>query len=910
MTENATSFQQRRRSIATRTGVLLAAMTILTGTAATSVALGAGSGPSGRLLQAVHISLGSDGSVRSISGTNFTVNGGDVSSSDSSYSPASEASKLPVAVTLGYIYKGRSGTNLADIKGKSGTVEVDVTVTNTTVHTERISAGAQSTYSLISAPVTVAASAVVPGGSVTNLKAPSSGTSPGGAQTTGVIQTEQGGDASVQWQAILAPPVLSSVTTFRLVEQTSSFAIPKIKLSAQPGIVTDPSAAQVIDTELGSGQAGSSANKLVQLETQTIDLVFQVQERINSATQDLVKLRRNLKTQSRDLGAQLVSQIKSSKSRLQGSSQQLSTTLSSLSTSLSDRLGRGALTVKQRLKQVRSTINRQIIGSVNADDTSIPRTTVPPTGTTTTICPVQLWSPSSATPTLIEQLNAIIKQAESIDSGTSVGCANTIKDSLDADIASLISELDATKDALGTLSSEISATADSIGGASPTTAISNVGSSVTSLAEAIKLIRNDVATLLPTAASGPVATTLTDLDALKVDLTTAIADATSLETAVAGVHTTAATASGAGGRAGSIEQAFSDLEDLICAPDEVTALSSAPSTADDLSTLIIGGPCGSTPAEGSYVDLAKKNNADWQSVSDATGDPGLGADTSALKVALGAISTSLDALRSDVAGGAMSIDAGVQGILDKVDGLCSSVCDPSTSSGSLHNLATDLTDLEDAYATVLSNAKTHLQGLATDAATAQSQVQSASRDASSAKTATDQHITTGFSELTAAVALLAGDLNTTSKNSIRGEKLFLTESVRATSREISRTIKNEISSLAQKLSSADRDQSSAERALQQDLARLLKLVGSSGDGTGLLGLVSTGVAQTSASAHSLYVTSAQGGSFRNVQTQARQGLLLNSEQLRRGILYAEQIGAFGGSGTADLKVYTYSVKEG
>lgn len=910
MVENLGSTRRNRGEVFRRTALLVAVITILSATTVTGVAMGVGFGPSGRHLQSVHVSLGADGAIKSIDGTNFTVSGTDVSSSDDSYAPTAQASKLPIAVTLGYAYQGRSGTNLSELKGKSGTVEIDVTVTNTTAHTEKVSAGARSTYSLISAPVTVAASAVVAGTSVTDLKAPSSGTTPGESETTGVIQSEKGGDTSVQWQAILAPPVLPSVTTFRLVEQTPSFSIPKIRLSAQLGIVTDPSAAQVIDSELGSGRGGSSANKLVMLEDQTISLVSQVQDRINSATGDLVKLRRNLKTQSRDLGSQLVSQIKTSKSSLQGSSQQLSSTLSNLSTSLAERLGSGAHLVNQRLKQVRTTINREIIGSVKSGDTSVPRTTIPPTGTTTTLCPVQLWTTSSSNPTLVEQLDAIIKQAEAIDSGTSAGCATAIKDRLNQDIASLISELGATDVALGSLSSDISAAADSIGAASPTTAITTVGSSVTSLANAIKLLRSDAAILLPTAASGPLVTALADVDALKSDLAAAISDATALQSAVGDVHATATTTIGTGGRAGSITQAFTTLESMICSPDEVAALSTAPSTADDLSTLIIGGPCGSTPADGSYLDLAQKNIDDWTSVADATGNPGLGADTSALTSALQSIATNIDGLRSDLSGGSTSVDSAIQGVIGEIDGLCSSICDPSTSTGALHDLAGNLITLEDAYSTVLSDAETQLHGLAGSSATIQSQVQSARNDASAANLAADQSISAGFNELSSAVALLASDLDTRAKSSIRGEKQLLSQSVLTTSAEINHSIRSEITSLARRLSAADRDQATAERALQSDLAHLLSLVGSSGSGTGLLGLVSTGVAQTGASAHSLDVTSAQGGSFRNVQARAKQGLILNSQELFRGIQYAERIGAFGGSGSADLKVYTYSIKEG
>ena len=120
--------------------------------------------PPQRVLQAVNLDLGTDGTLYKVKDTVVRKHqDGDLSTDDDDVQPARAAADLPVRVLTSYRTARKSGTDLGDLKGYDGKVEIDVTVQNTTVRPERLtydSAGrTKVAYALVGAPMTVVASA-------------------------------------------------------------------------------------------------------------------------------------------------------------------------------------------------------------------------------------------------------------------------------------------------------------------------------------------------------------------------------------------------------------------------------------------------------------------------------------------------------------------------------------------------------------------------------------------------------------------------------------------------------------------------------------------------------------------------------------------------------------------------------
>ena len=70
------------------------------------------------LLQAVNVSLADDGSITSLTSTNITKTPNAITSSTGSYKPRKAGSHISVAVSVGFVADGKSGTDLSTLQGK------------------------------------------------------------------------------------------------------------------------------------------------------------------------------------------------------------------------------------------------------------------------------------------------------------------------------------------------------------------------------------------------------------------------------------------------------------------------------------------------------------------------------------------------------------------------------------------------------------------------------------------------------------------------------------------------------------------------------------------------------------------------------------------------------------------------
>lgn len=290
---------------------------VLSGTIALALAVVPEASAASKVLQSVTVSLGSDGTITGIASKAITVDAANkTSTSTTRLNPAQWGNSLPIRVQTAYQYGGKSGTNLADLVGKSGHFVVNVTVTNTTVAPATVHYDADgqshSTYALIGTPITVLANADLGG---TNLsQVVTGGSDDGEATTSGVVGTGNNGHTTVQWSAMLAPPRLAPSTTFTLVEDSNKFVMPKIAISAQPGLITEASLTGLLNSAFSSDPSSA-----LSIQKATIDTITTVDTALTAVLGKLGAIRGSLAASAGNLGARTIANLQSSTGDLQQS---------------------------------------------------------------------------------------------------------------------------------------------------------------------------------------------------------------------------------------------------------------------------------------------------------------------------------------------------------------------------------------------------------------------------------------------------------------------------------------------------------------------------------------------------------------------------------------------------------------
>lgn len=314
-----------------------------------------------RVLQTVDTQLAADGSITTISDTAISVGKDRSSSAVTEHDAAKAAADLPLRVTTQYTTAKKSGTDLADLAGYSGRVEIDLTVENLTVRSRNLTydvAGAsRTTPALVGAPFSIAASTVLPG---TKPNSVVTDTSDDATSTDGVVSANGDGDAVVQWGRLLAPPTSGASTTLHLVADVDDFAAPSFDLAAQPGISTDLSSTGVVNAAFGSDTDSELA-----LQRRTIDLISQVNEVLARAGGTITEVRSNLETTSATLGVRTAERLKESSTALASTMQSLSGQLSSLKGDLGSTVSATQSTVLQQLQETTSSLDA-LLGDTSA----------------------------------------------------------------------------------------------------------------------------------------------------------------------------------------------------------------------------------------------------------------------------------------------------------------------------------------------------------------------------------------------------------------------------------------------------------------------------------------------------------------------------------------------------------------
>ncbi len=306
-----------------------------------------------RLLQTVDTTLTPNGSVRAISDTTIAVGADGSSSTTTDHDVAKAAGDLPLRITTQYTTTKRSGTDLSDLDGYSGRVEVDLTIENLTVRSKNltydVAGSSRTTPALVGAPFSVAASTVLPG--VAPDRIVTQGVD-GGAATDGVVSTNADGDAVVQWGRLLAPPTSGASSTLHLVADVKDFSAPAFDVAAQPGLTTDLSTEGVLN-----GAFGSQTDSELALQRRTIDLIAQVNEVLARAGGTITEVRTNLESTSQTLGVRTAERLQESSASLASTMQSLAGELGSLNGDLGATVQTTQSTVLQQLQQTTSSLD-------------------------------------------------------------------------------------------------------------------------------------------------------------------------------------------------------------------------------------------------------------------------------------------------------------------------------------------------------------------------------------------------------------------------------------------------------------------------------------------------------------------------------------------------------------------------
>ncbi len=315
---------------------------------------GAGDESATRVLQSVDVGLATDGKIQSMIGTAVYVNdeSGESRSEVSNYTPAEVVDDLPVRVTTHYRTDEGSGTDLDELAGYNGRVEIELTLENLLVASENVAydvAGeARTSPALVGTPLTIAASVTMP------KTSPSLVIFDADAQrrTNGVVSGSSDGGSIVQWGALLAPPQSEATATFRLVADVRDFSVPSFDIAVQPGLSTDLSFNGVMASAFDSNPDSDLAT-----QQQAISIVAEVNNVLTKAGTTITEVRKNLNDTSRTLGVRASQRLTDSSTQLTTEMTALGSQITTLDSSLKSSVTGTTAAVNSELSQIVSSLN-------------------------------------------------------------------------------------------------------------------------------------------------------------------------------------------------------------------------------------------------------------------------------------------------------------------------------------------------------------------------------------------------------------------------------------------------------------------------------------------------------------------------------------------------------------------------
>lgn len=888
-----------------------------------------------RALESVDLTLGTDGKITGILANDLLAdeNGG-FSSRRSPVDPAQAINRLPVVVTVGYLYDGRAGTDLKDLSGVSGNVEINVTVTNTSAEARPYPsgvAGAPPTYAQVVMPLTVVGSATLPMSSATSLVTPPTGAS-APHTTNGLISTGRG-QSLVQWAAVLAPPRTGATTTFRVVEKAKKFVLPELTIRVTPGLSADPSLEALITRAFGQD------SPILGLQKTTARLIVGVNKSLTYVQGILDGIHTELLAEASSTGVNATNNLKSTSASAATSLTQLTNLLTQLNGTLSSSLNdantlaldslAGSLTKLQKDVGLPDSV---VVATASPTATAAAKcgTTNAPTATTT------LYGQLLRITELLRQTARVTEACVTTMRATLLKSIGTATDCVSADAKNSIAcRLEGTKATLEVIKTSLSQRAGDISDALENTGLSGIGTALDGTKAEMATLQAKLDDLSSVSGSGgDLSKTLKSAsDAVsKLVKATSSSSGSGLGHEIAALNDSAVTALAALGDStdssgvDSTQGALTKLTAEICAlpavdPVDATLVSDY---ADGLRQLIDGGDCAggaatTLPSSSLRARLAEDRMA-WQSVrsqTDLAAATGAGAELVALQTdlldlqtALGEAQDQLDPTApspGSVAAELAIVKAKAKAIYDPADPMLTCGGDV-TSPASLNALTNTFAKVACKQDEVTSQLSSFQQATVEGMDTADDAVSAAGEQAQKAGAAADLELGDALAVLKKGLESSATDELTRGTTALQQEIDDLAASVKTSQGLLTDKTKAAISDVGTGLDDAKARNAEQTRALKDSLKAVVEHLGAPQSG-GLLGKIyASGASVKADGSDPIQVVANQSSGFAAVRQLEAAALELQNRQFEDGLGRVGSTWFLGGDlprQASHLSVYTF-----
>lgn len=851
-----------------------------------------------RVVQAVNVSVSPDGQIGAISGTAIAVDDahGKTSSAEKTFDPSAVADDLPVRVTTRYRLPDSEGTDLSDLRGVSGRVEIDLELENLTVAPRTVSydvAGhSRSEPALVGAPLTITASTTLAGtapGSIVR----DGGTHPG---TNGVLSLNGDGDTVVQWATILAPPISGASTTLRLVANVSDFVPPTLDVAVQPGLATDLSSMGVLSGVLTPGPSPDLA-----LQKRTIDLIGDVNEVLARAGKSITDVRDNLQTTATTLGRETATHLHESSSELAGSLTGLQHQLASLREDLNTSAGQ---TQDTALEQLHETV--EALTTLLGDTAWTPppprlgatgcATTVgdPPEGTgsvyaTLMTMAAQLSGYAEATARCQKEITSVMTRMIGPEHPTTATCAS----------ASMTCALRTADTAIsGALNTLVKRGEDLIFSLEPGI-MGNVNEQHGQLTKDLDALKKTIDAINPDPDNTAIDTALSNARSSVRDLRGAV---TTVAERVAEVHGTAQRARdslGSADRPRSIRGLTGSVADRICADlrtgiipkDEAlhlrAALSAEPCPADP-ATPNTPPPSAPAPSGGALDERLSDQAQSWDAVIAATSTA---TDTATIGAAISAVRTDLDTLSTRLDAIADAVDTGQSHGSQKLAAV-RLASDAARAQDRV--LGVTLRALTEQQSQVQTKIRAAFAKAAAESRTAtEAIVEDQIREVSTSGAAGTAAITDELKKSVAGLTTTVNRVSAGARDTVAGQRARLEQASAHFAQTMNTATARLLTTIAESMDLPTRDVAGASTLLNADLARVMADLGDQRvGGPGLLGAMSTSSAKAGTADYQLALASEQAQGYANVREADIAGILRHRAEFTAATQTANDLPAF------------------
>lgn len=879
-----------------------------------------------RLLQTVETSLSSDGSITAVDSTAISVDDstGTSTSATTVHTPSDVADDLPIRVTTSYRTSDGSGSDLADLEGHDGRVEIDLTVENLTVAPQQLTYDAAGTSrtdpALVGAPLSIAASTVLTGVSPSAVVTDSSA---GGATTDGIVSADASGAAVVQWGALLAPPRSGASTTLHLVVDADDLAAPRFDLAAQAGLSTDLS----VDGVLASAFDSSPTSDLA-LQQRTIDLVSDVNLVLSRAGETITEVRTNLVSTSDTLGVRTAEQLRDSSSSLASTMQGLTGQLTSLEADLGSTVTSTQSSVRSQLQTTVASVD-SLLGDTTA---TAPTVTLDSEGCATVVAPpAQASSVYGSLLQVSAQLDGYAQSNEACRDEVAAALDRTVGPA-EPDLESCVDQQSLTcslfassylvTDALIGLVDQGTDLADSL---QPELA-QNAIDRYTDLEANLTAIQTELSGLATDPSRADVATSLAALDTAVESVATG---AGTVRGQVSDLHDRASRARQQIGDAdtlGSMQAQNAEIADELCevvradgdetglSLDQVERLRSYLTdqgcpVADDGSGEPAPEPATlrppfpySQPMDARLTDQA----AAWDAVVTATDTrdttQGLGASLAALDERIQTLRDAVDDVDDAVEGNDGSVGGSVDRLRAETDAAL-------TDGARLLDRLNDVKTQQDALAQQVEDAFESAGGEA-DAqvkAVVGQQVRVVSEQGAISRQSVVDAFDRSIAGLSSTSDVVVGD----SKATIEQQRGALGEQTAGLTAALDQQTAASLERIGQSTASSTRDVEGARTLLAADLAAVLLDLGDREvDGSGILGAMATSAAKADTADYQLALASKNASGYANVRADDVAGIMLRQAQFTASVEAAASLPAFHldvPSGATSTTLYAFTI---